>query len=172
MSGEVLCCRELAGSSKRPSPFDRAVVLGWYDGPTDGLVRCGVCKRVYRFEMLDAVNEDDRIRGYSLAPLPTDSMDRFVDALSPFMKPHWPMWAPIWKFPTEDDRIRVDRAVDDLIAKACRPEFVVVTSGLLDEILDVKPVSVRSLGALAVHPPRGNGLGSSDGSETESRPAW
>lgn len=109
MSGEVLCCRELAGSSKRPSPFDRAVVLGWYDGPTDGLVRCGDCKRVYRFEMLDSVDEDGLIRGYS---------------------------------------------------------------GLLDEILDVKPVSARSLGALAVHPRRGNRLGSSDGSETESRPAW
>jgi hypothetical protein len=143
MSEEALRCRDLARSSKGRSPFDRVVVLGWYDGPTDGLVRYGDCKRIYRFEMLDSVDEDGMIRVYSLAPLPTDTMDRFVEALSPFMKPNWPIWAPIWKFPTEDDRIRVDRAVDDLIAKVGGPEFVVVTSGLLDEVLDVKPVGAN-----------------------------
>ncbi len=141
MSREALCRCELARSSKEPSPFDRAIVLGWYDGPSDGLIRCGACKRIFRFELLDSVDEDREIQIYSLAQLPADSMDRLVNALSPFMKPYWPMWAPLWKFPTEDDRIRVDRAVDDLIARACSPEVVVMTSGLLDEILDLKPVS-------------------------------
>ena len=49
MNDETLCCREFARYSKMPSPFDRVIVLGWHDGPTEGLVRCGSCNRVYRF---------------------------------------------------------------------------------------------------------------------------
>jgi hypothetical protein len=146
MNGEAPCCRELVRSSKGASPFDRAIVLGWYDGPTEGLVRCGVCHRVYRFEMLDSVDEDRGIRVYNLAPLPADSMDLLVEALSPYATPSWPMWAPLWKFPTEDDRSAVDRAVDDLMARAKRPEFVVTTTGLLDEIGDVRSISATEAG--------------------------
>jgi hypothetical protein len=146
MCGESPCCRDLSRPSKGPSPFDRALVLGWYDGPAEGLVRCGACGRVYRFELLDSVDEDRGIRLYSLAPVPTDTMDRLVDVLSPFMTPSWPMWAPLWKFPAEDDRIAVERAVDELMAKAAAPEFVITTTGLLDEIADVKAVTAADAG--------------------------
>ena len=138
MSGKSRCCRDLSRPSKGPSPFDRVIALGWYDGPTEGLVRCGACARVYRFDLLDSVDEDRGIRLYSLAPVPTDTMDRLVDVLSPFMTPSWPMWAPLWKFPAEDDRIAVERAVNELMAKVAAPEFVIETAGLLDEIDSVK----------------------------------
>ncbi len=146
MSEEPLCCRELAQTSRRSPPFDRAIVLGWYDGPTDGLVRCGACHRVYPFDMLDAVDEDRGIRVYRLAPLPTDSMARLIEVLSRFKAPSWPMWAPLWKFPTEADRVTADRAVNDLMAKADSPELVVTTTGLLNEILDVKVLSASDTG--------------------------
>ena len=148
MTGQTLCCRELTRILKGASPFDRAVVLGWYDGPTDGLVRCVACKRVYRFELLDSVDEDRGIRLYSLAPLPAESWDRLVDLLSPYTTPSWPMWVPLWKFPTEDDRAAVDRAVDDLIAQAKSPEFVVTTPGLLEEIDESKAVSASEAGQI------------------------
>jgi hypothetical protein len=152
MSRKSRCCRDLNRLSKGPSPFDRVIALGWYDGPTEGLVRCGDCARVYRFDLLDSVDEDRGIRLYSLAPVPADTMDRLVDVLAPFMTPSWPMWAPLWKFPTEDDRIAVERAVDELMAKAAAPEFVIETAGLLDEIhavhaaptADAAPVTVSA----------------------------
>jgi hypothetical protein len=146
MSGNALCCCDLRGPLKGPSPFDRAIVLGWYDGPTDGLVRCGACGRNYRFELLDSLDEDHGIRLYSLAPLPADTMDRLVDALSSFMTPSWPMWAPLWRFPTEDDRIAVERAVDEPMARAAPPEFVITTTGFLDEIGDIKAVPADEVG--------------------------
>jgi hypothetical protein len=146
MNGEGLCCRDLSRLSKGPSPFDRAIVLGWYDGPTEGLVRCGACGRNHRFELLDSVDEDRGVRLYSLAPVPADTMDRLVEALAPFMTPSWPMWAPLWKFPTEVDRIAVDRAVDELIARADAPEFVVTTTGLLDEIDEIKAAPANAAG--------------------------
>ena len=93
--------------------------------------------RNYRFEWLDKMDEDHRIRLYGLASLPPGTMDRVVELLSPFMTPTWPTWAPLWKFPTEDDRLAVEQAVDELIACAAAPEFAISTAGLLDEIGDV-----------------------------------
>jgi len=99
--------------------------------------------------MLDSLDEDREIRIYSLAPLANDSWERLIMALSPFMAPIWPMWVPRWKFPSEADRIAVDRVVDDLFTQADHPEFVVVTPGLLDEIHEAKLIS--SSEALQVH---------------------
>jgi hypothetical protein len=100
-----------------------------------------MCSRVYRFMMVDSVDEDRGVRIYSFAPAPADAMDRLEEVLSPFMTPSWPMWVPLWRFPTETDRISVDGAVGALIARADAPEFVLTTSGLLDEIGDVKAIS-------------------------------
>jgi hypothetical protein len=138
MSRKSRCCRDMNRPSKGPSPFDRVIALGWYDGPTEGLIRCAACGQVYRFDLLDSVDEDRGIRLYSLAPVPADTMNRLVEVLSPFMTPSWPMWAPLWKFPSEADRIAVERTVDELMAKAAAPEFVIETAGLLDEIDSVK----------------------------------
>jgi hypothetical protein len=131
---------------KGVSPFTRAIALGWYDGPEEGLVQCGACQRVYHFTLLDSVDEDRGVRIYSLAPMPTDSMDCLVDVLSPYMAPAWPLWAPRWIFPTEADRIAVDRAVDNLIARAAAPALAIATPGLLDEIDDVKSLSATEVG--------------------------
>ena len=91
--------------------------------------------------MLDSVpNEDQEIRIYSLALLENDSWDRLIIALSPFMAPIWPMWVPVWEFPSEEDRLVVERVVDELFAQADAPEFVVITPGLLDEI-EAIPIS-------------------------------
>jgi hypothetical protein len=150
MSGESRCCRDSSRPSKGPSPFDRVIALGWYDGPTEGLVRCGACGRTYRFDLLDSVDEDLGIRLYSIAPVPADTMDRLVDVLSAFMTPSWPMWAPLWKFPSDDDRIAVERTVDELMAKAAAPEFVIETAGLLDEIDAVKAAQAANAAPVTV----------------------
>ncbi|MGP0069240.1 MAG: hypothetical protein ACLQGP_37275 [Isosphaeraceae bacterium] len=148
MTGPALCCRELIGNPKVASPFDRVIVLGWYDGPTEGLVWCAACNRVYRFEMLDSVDEVRGIRVHSLSPMPAESMDRLVATLSAYMTPSWPMWAPIWKFPSKDARFIVDRAVDGLLAEAKAPEFVVTRPGLLEEIGEIRAISSVEIGQI------------------------
>jgi hypothetical protein len=90
--------------------------------------------------MLDSLDEDREIRIYSLASLANDSWERLIIALSPFMTPIWPTWVPRWEFPSEADRIAIKRIVDELLAQADAPEFVVITPGLLDEI-EAKPIS-------------------------------
>lgn len=91
--------------------------------------------------MLDSLDEDREIRIYSLAPLASESWERLETALSPFMAPNWPMWVPVWKFPSDEDRIAVERVVDEVIGRADAPEFVVMTPGILDEIHEAKPIS-------------------------------
>jgi hypothetical protein len=66
------------------------------------------------------------------------------------MTPSWPMWAPLWKFPSEADRIAVERTVDELMAKAAAPEFVIETAGLLDEIDAVKAAQAANAAPVTV----------------------
>jgi hypothetical protein len=126
-----------------PSPFDQVLILGWYDGPEEGLIRCARCSRVYHFKYLDSVDEDEGIRLFSLAPLPADSIEKVTEALSPYMKPVWPMWAPLWSFPTEEDRQRLDALVDEILAKVGPAVLVVITSNLAKHIQAAKLVSAQ-----------------------------
>jgi hypothetical protein len=58
------------------------------------------------------------------------------------------MWAPPWKFPTEDERMAVERVVDGLMSKADAPQFAIVTPGLLDEIDDAKALPANGAGSV------------------------
>ena len=126
-----------------PSPFDQVLILGWYDGPEEGLVRCARCSRVYHFKYLDSVDEDEGIRLFSLAPLPADSIERVTKALSPYMKPGWPMWMPIWSFPTDEDRQRMDSLVDEILSNAGPPKLVISTSDMARQIQGAKLISAQ-----------------------------
>ena len=64
----TLCCRSLPRDARSvPSPFVRLVAVGYYDGPTHGLVECGGCGRLYAFCKLDWDDGQD-VRIFSLAP--------------------------------------------------------------------------------------------------------
>jgi len=57
------------------------------------------------------------------------------------MTPSWPMGVPLWRFPTETDRITVDGAVVALIARVDAAGFVLRTSIFLGELGDVNAIS-------------------------------
>jgi hypothetical protein len=89
------------------------------------------------------VDEDEGIRLFALAPLPADSIERMTEAFSPYMKPGWPMWVPIWRFPTDEERQRLDSLVDEILATAGPPRLVVSTSDLARQIQGAKLVSAQ-----------------------------
>jgi len=138
MSDESPCWEHTNHPLPESSPFDQVLILGWYDGPEEGLIRCGKCKRVYHFRSLNFVNEDEGLRLFGLEPLPADSIDMVVHALSQYMSPKWPMWAPIWQFPTEAERERVDSLIDKILSKARPTTLVVTTSNLAEEIQEAR----------------------------------
>jgi len=138
MSDESPCWENTSHPLPERSPFDQVLILGWYDGPEEGLIRCGKCKRVYLFKSLEFVNEDEGLRLFGLAPLPADSIDKVVQALSRYMSPKWPMWAPIWQFPTAAERDTVDSLIDGILSKAGPTTLVVTTSNLAEAIQEAK----------------------------------
>jgi hypothetical protein len=82
----------------------RAIILGYYDGPTNGAIQFGDRGPVFRFAM---PNEDEQLasnqsaRTYDLSPLPANALDRIVDAIHPHITPAWPHWFPAWRFPSQ-----------------------------------------------------------------------
>ncbi len=138
MSDGSPCWENTSHPLPERSPFDQVLILGWYDGPEEGLIRCGKCKRVHLFKSLDFVNEDEGPRLFRLAPLPADSIDSVVQALSQYMSPKWPMWAPIWQFPTEAERETVDSLIDGILSKAGPTTLVVTSSNLAEVIQEAK----------------------------------
>jgi hypothetical protein len=146
MLKETDCWEDENHPRPEPSPFDQVLVLGWYDGPQEGFIRCARCKRVYHFNYLDAVDEDEGIRLFALAPLPADSIERMTKALSSYMEPGWPMWVPIWSFPTDEDRQLSDSLVAAIRAKAGPPRLVISTSDMARQIQGAKLVSEQEAG--------------------------
>ena len=143
MNDEICCWEHTSHPQPENSPFDQVLVLGWYDGPEDGLIRCGRCRRVYHFKFLGFVDEEQGIRLLGLAPLPADSIDRVVRALSPYMSPKWPTWMPLWQFPTDSERQAVDSLIDGILAQAGSTTLVITASNPAEKIHQAKRVSAQ-----------------------------
>ena len=138
---------------KYPSPAVKIAVLGWYDGPTDGYLESQDGK-VFRFKMLDAIQnwgkEGNDLRLYELFPLPADSLERFCRALAPYQSPRWPVWAPLWTFPSATDQQVVDRTVKEIDESAGPRQWLVASADLSTEIVAaiLEPSAMEQVGLL------------------------
>lgn len=104
----------------QPSPVSRVLALGFYDGPTEGILQLRDSGEVFRFQMLDSRTADgseDEIRVFGLHPLPNGSLDRITSLLAPFQPPRWPVWCPVWQFPSEAAKATVDREIDSVLGQ-------------------------------------------------------
>jgi hypothetical protein len=100
-------------------PASRVLILGYYDGATDGVIEFGPGS-AYRFDLADEAHNPDGCdeRTFTLRPLPADALDRLAAVIAPFHAPGWPVWAPAWTFPTVADRDAVSAAVDGILGEA------------------------------------------------------
>lgn len=126
MSGPLLCCNHLSGG-KATSPFGRVVALGYYDGPTSGVLQCATCPSVYRFEMLDW-NAGQDVRVFSLARLPPGSLERVVDLCPKTRPPQWPIWVPLWEFATQEEQQAVERQIEAVLNQGQPPDEIIAWS--------------------------------------------
>jgi hypothetical protein len=114
-------------------PVTRVLILGYYDGATDGVLQFGDGAE-YRFDMTDEERNPDGLnkRTFDLRPLRTGSLDRIAAALAPYHPVRWPVWAPLWTFPTDADRLALERVVDEVLAEAGPAEWVLATSDTVE----------------------------------------
>lgn len=128
--------REIHEGLHYPSPAEKIIALGWYDGPTDGILQCrdGL---VFRFHsdgtVLDWGEEGEDLRVYDLFPLPSDSLQRVVSSLASFQSPRWPLWVPLWKFPSAQDQEVVEKSVAAL--SGGYRQWIVAATDLLTEFV-------------------------------------
>jgi hypothetical protein len=97
----------------------------------------GAAGPVYKFvtlEELSGAPDDVDVRVFGLYPLPSDAIDRLVAAVAPHLTPNWPVWAPVWEFPSDDTRREVEARVDAAVQSAGPLAWVVVAEDVLSRV--------------------------------------
>lgn len=127
------CCQTLPTQWGAASPFGEVLCFGWYDGPTEGIIRCSACSRSYSFEMC-AWDARLHSRVYLLRELPLGVFDRVVEATEQLGQPHWPIWVPIWSLPAGKSLAGIEKNIDQLLAGAMDAGLLLLTSRIQDRI--------------------------------------
>ncbi len=117
-----------------PSPFTRVLALGYYDGPTEGLIQDGQDGSVYQFRMLAWDDETQDLRIFGLVRLPATALEDSVQAYARHQVPRWPVWVPSWQEGVETLQQQVLRQAGPI-------EWVIATYDLLGEILAAKALA-------------------------------
>lgn len=137
MTRNTLCCNDVAAKIEDPSPLNRMVIFDWYDGPTSGILVCEACTAEYAFSMIDWDSQHE-IRVFSLAPLPSGSLQEVIDFFG--QAPEWPVWFPAHlKTPTEEFRSRLG-TLDRILEKAGMPKFIVAWNRSRQRCIVSRPV--------------------------------
>ena len=111
----------------RLSTPPRVIVLGYYDGATNGVIQFPD-ESVFRFDWVDEPDPNGDERSFNFAPLPPDALDRLTTVIAPYIPPTEPVWFPIWRFPSPEIQRAVEAEVDVILADAGPVNWVVTTS--------------------------------------------
>ena len=57
----IPCCQDPHTLRNGPSPFFKIVALGFYDGPTSGVLQCQTCQAVFKFAVRKQADVCERI---------------------------------------------------------------------------------------------------------------
>jgi hypothetical protein len=109
-----------------PTGARRVLILGYYDGATDGVLEADTGD-VYRFDLIDEVHNPEGcdFRTFALRPLAVGSLDRLTEIIGPHIPPTWPVWVPVWRFPSDSVRQDVEQRLDAILAEAGEIEWEV-----------------------------------------------
>ena len=134
---DAKCCRLLFGDLRRVvSPFVRLIATDYYDGPTEGIIECGACSRVYSFRKLDWDQGQD-VRIFALSPIPGCAISEFEARAAGEVVSKWPSWVLM-----EETETEIAATVDGIRDMASPAEFIVATEDLLSLIEAWRPVGL------------------------------
>jgi hypothetical protein len=136
-------------SRQLPSRISRVAAWDWRDGPTEGLLQFDCSGETYQFQLLEerpGENDEDDIRVFGLYPVPSDSLDRFVAAVSPYHEPRWPIWWPVWRFPSDDILSQINSLVDS-IKDSAEPLLWIIATDCSFKSIRAFPILDRSSAA-------------------------
>ena len=121
-----------------PSPVVRVIALGFYDGPTEGVLQTAD-GAAYRFDLIAEEHNPDGLydRTFALRPLPLGVFDEVAELVggsaAAVVVPRWPVAGP-------DRQAEIDRRLDTLLASA-RPSAWEVRCRDLTGTVTTSPLS-------------------------------
>jgi hypothetical protein len=134
--------RSLHEGTNCPSPITRVLAFDYHDGPREGILQLGDGGEVYRFVLIEEIErtgpDADNVRVFGLSPLPPQTLDQITDLVSPYSKPRWPVWVPLWRFPTETIRQEIDSRVEALLEPVGPVVWRITTTDLVGTLQQVR----------------------------------
>jgi hypothetical protein len=115
-----------------PSPVQKVLAFGYYDGPTEGVLQCAD-GQTYRFDLLTWDQETQNLRVFGLSPLPRPAWDQLIALCASHETPRWPVWVLSW-------HEGLHQPIEDVLRQAGRMEWVFATEDLQGEILRVQAI--------------------------------
>jgi hypothetical protein len=106
--------RILFGTPAQSWRTRQAVILDWHDGPREGLCELETPKCTFYFEIFAERKSGDQFddRLFRLFELESGSVDRAIAAFHPAHPPTTPVWAPHGPYESEEERQRVEDAIE------------------------------------------------------------
>lgn len=137
--------RPLREGARQRSPFTRILALGYYDGPTEGLLECGPGGQVFRFRLLAWEPDTQDLRIFELAPFPATAFEELAGAFAAVEQPRWPVWVPGWQK-------EMGPATERVLAQTGPVAWVIATDNLRGEILAARQATAEQLAGVTDWP--------------------
>jgi len=149
MNTPLPICPGLREGNNYPSPVTRVLALGYYDGPTNGVLQCGDGGPVCKFNLIEGpFSTEDGLwdmRVFAVAPLPGSALALLTEGYSRFWAPLWPVWVPIWYFSDPADEQAMNQLTDEVLSQAGPVEWVIATTDLLTTVRAARSVTAEDL---------------------------
>jgi hypothetical protein len=108
---------------------DQVIIFDWFDGPRHGIARLAQPSCELMFDLLAERPNDDGLddRLFRIWTLPDGSVSRILHSISALGVPADIVWLPLWKFPSEEERIRADEEIETVLNQKETTGLVIFT---------------------------------------------
>lgn len=111
----------------------QAIVFEWYDGPRDGLCELESPACAFHFTIIAERWSEGRLddRLFRLTQIDIGSVARAISILHRAGPPTTPVWAPHGPYEDEDERRRIEDAIEEIVARGVVTEIVCRTKDMI-----------------------------------------
>jgi hypothetical protein len=139
------CCRELEKGNVG-SPFAKCIVVDYYDGATDGICSCAICKSSFRFRVI-AWDEGQNIRVFAFYRAKTGVFERVEELLSNNQQPRYPEWLVDWRSLPDATQKTCDAILDAILTDKAEADFIAIGTSITGRLIAREVRAVDRVGA-------------------------
>lgn len=130
--------RKVEAAAEIKNPFNRQLVVDFYDGTFTALVQCGNCGRTYSCFIIDS-DRKLKTRIFTLRPAEPDALNKLIQLdMKAGLKPTDTYWVPR-EVPAQIREALYQQA-SELLNSAGTPEWLIAANPYIDTIFAIKRV--------------------------------